>query len=59
VGSQELQASATALFELGAAAILGAALYGSIRWLAVPPTEILIPRVLFVRLMPRFMSAHQ
>ena len=59
VAAQALQASATAWFELGAAAILGAALYGSIRWLAVAPAEILILLVLFVRVMPRFMSAHQ
>lgn len=59
VGAQALQASATAWFELGAAAILGAALYTSTRWRAVPPAETLILLVLFVRVMPRFMAAHQ
>ncbi len=59
VDAQALQASATARFEIGAAAIIGAALYASIRWLAVPRAEILILLVLFARVMPCFMAAHQ
>jgi ATP-binding cassette subfamily C protein len=59
VAAQKLEALATARFELGAAVILGAALYASIRWLAVPPAEILILLALFLRVMPRFMSMHQ
>lgn len=59
IAAQKVEASATASFELGAAVILGATLYASISWLAVPPAEILILLVLFVRVMPRFMSAHR
>ncbi|HEY4953994.1 MAG TPA: ABC transporter ATP-binding protein [Gemmatimonadaceae bacterium] len=53
------QAAATAWFELGSAAIMGAVLYAAIRVLAVPPAAILILLVLFARVMPRLMSGHQ
>ena len=53
------RAAATAWFELGSAAIMGAVLYAAIRVLSVPPAAILILLVLFARVMPRLMSAHQ
>jgi ATP-binding cassette subfamily C protein len=53
------ETSATAWFELGSAVITGAVLYSAIRILAVPPATILILLVLFARVMPRLMSAHQ
>ena len=53
------QAAATAWFELGSAAIMGAVLYAAIRVLSVPPAAILILLVLFARVMPRLMSGHQ
>jgi ATP-binding cassette, subfamily C, bacterial len=53
------QASATAWFELGSAAIMGVVLYVAVRILAVPPAAILILLVLFARVLPRLMSLHQ
>jgi ATP-binding cassette subfamily C protein len=50
------QAIAATLFELGSVVILAAALFVSIRVLAVPPAEILILLLLFARVMPRIMS---
>ena len=59
VAAEVQQASASAWFELGSAAILGAVLYVSIRWLDVQPAIILVLLVLFARVMPRLMSAYQ
>ncbi len=59
VAAMRKQASATAWFELGSAAITGAVLFAAIRILTVPPATILILLVLFARVMPRLMSAHQ
>jgi ATP-binding cassette subfamily C protein len=53
------QASATAWFELGSAAIMGIVLYFAVRILAVPPAAILILLVLFARVLPRLMALHQ
>ena len=51
------QAVAATWFELGPAMILAVVLLVSIRVLAVPPASILILLLLFVRVMPRIMSA--
>jgi len=59
VGAEREQAAATFWFQLGSALILGAVIYLSIRWLAVPPAEILILLLLFARVMPRFLSGDQ
>ena len=56
--SARRQAAASSWFELGSVLILAVVLYVSIRVLAVPSAEILILLLLFARVMPQFMSAH-
>ncbi|HUY19308.1 MAG TPA: ABC transporter ATP-binding protein [Candidatus Binataceae bacterium] len=52
------QSLAGAWFELGSTLAIGAVVYVSIRVIAVPPAELLILLLLFVRVMPRFMSIY-
>jgi ATP-binding cassette, subfamily C, bacterial len=52
------QAVTSGLFEIGSFVILSAAIYISIRILAVGPATILILLLVFARLMPRFVDAH-
>jgi ATP-binding cassette subfamily C protein len=52
------QSVAGAWFELGSTLAIGAVVYVSIRIIAVPPAELLILLLLFVRVMPRFMSIY-
>ena len=52
------QALTSGLFEIGSFLILTAAIYLSIRVLAVGPATILILLLIFARLMPRFIDAH-
>jgi ATP-binding cassette, subfamily C, bacterial len=56
--SARRQAAASSWFELGSVLILAVVLYVSIRVLRVPSAEILILLLLFARVMPRFLSAH-
>lgn len=56
--SMRRQAAASSWFELGSVLILAVVLYVSIRVLEVPSAEILILLLLFARVMPRFLSAH-
>ena len=56
--SARRQAAASSWFELGSVLILAVVLYVSIRVLKVPSAEILILLLLFARVMPRFLSAH-
>lgn len=51
-------ASVGLFFELGSAAILAAVLFVAIRVLEAPPAEILLLILIFVRVMPRFLSCH-
>lgn len=53
------QASAGATFEIGSVLILCAALFGSIDLLKLPASQIMVLLLLFSRVMPRIMSAHQ
>ncbi len=50
------QSLAGAWFELGSTLVIGAVVYVSVRIIAVPPAELLILLLLFVRVMPRFQS---
>jgi ATP-binding cassette, subfamily C, bacterial len=52
------QSLAGAWFELGSTLVIGAVVYVSIRIIAVPPAELLILLLLFVRVMPKFMSIY-
>jgi ATP-binding cassette subfamily C protein len=52
------QALSRGLFEIGSFIILSAAIYFSIRVLAVGPATILILLLIFARLMPRLVDAH-
>lgn len=52
------QSLAGAWFELGSTLAIGAIVYVSIRIIAVPPAELLILLLLFVRVMPKFMSIY-
>jgi ATP-binding cassette subfamily C protein len=46
-------------FETGSVAILGVAVYVSIRLLSVAPAEIIILLLVFARLMPRLIASHR
>lgn len=52
------QSLASAWFELGSTLVIGAVVYVSIGLIAVPPAELLILLLLFVRVMPKFISIH-
>lgn len=52
------QSLAGAWFEFGSTLVIGAVVYVSIRIIAVPPAELLILLLLFIRVMPRFMSVY-
>ncbi|NJD06611.1 MAG: ABC transporter ATP-binding protein [Methylococcaceae bacterium] len=53
------QSSVGAAFEIGSTVVLCAALYGSIGLLRLPAARIMVLLLLFSRIMPRIMSAHQ
>jgi ATP-binding cassette subfamily C protein len=56
IDAMRQQSLAGAWFELGSTLVIGAVVYASIRIIAVPPAELLILLLLFVRVMPRFQS---
>ncbi|MBF6569728.1 MAG: ABC transporter ATP-binding protein [Candidatus Binataceae bacterium] len=58
INAMRQQCLAAGWFELGSAIAMGAVVYISVRVIAVPPPELLILLLLFVRVMPRFMSIH-
>jgi len=52
------QVAASSWFELGGALVLMPLLYLAVRVIKVPPAELLLLLVLFVRVMPRVQSSH-
>jgi ATP-binding cassette, subfamily C, bacterial len=52
------QVAASSWFELGATLILMPLLYVAVRVIKVPPAELLLLLVLFMRVMPRIQSSH-
>jgi ATP-binding cassette subfamily C protein len=58
IDAARLQSLAGAWFELGSTIVIGAVVYVSVKIIAVPPAELLILLLLFVRVMPRFQSCY-
>jgi ATP-binding cassette subfamily C protein len=54
-----IQSAARFRFEVGAAVLAGGTLYAAIRWLAVPPVELLVLLLAFARIMPRLSALEQ